>query len=270
MIMNRHLILKYSDERMIPELSNEGCFWEHVFRYQFASQFVKDKRVLDIASGEGYGSLAMNVAGASFVIGVDISNEACEHARKKYEITGVQATAEQIPLKDHSVDVVVSFETVEHVPNPEAFVRECARVLSRPGTMVMSTPNTEIYDPHGQSNPYHCSEMTESEFTMLLQRHFDSIELYGQTPQGAPLFSLRSLYSQNPRWNQLPGFANLRKLCSAPMRHSFTERVRKEPEKAILAEFGVFHKMFNPYLVRKRDNSNSDASMMLVAVCSLL
>lgn len=264
--MNRHLILKYSDERMIPELSNEGCFWEHIFRYQFASRFVRNKRVLDIACGEGYGSFAMTMAGATSVTGVDISMETCDHAKRKYEISAMQASAERLPLKDHSVDVVVSFETVEHVPNPEVFVRECARVMMRPGTIVISTPNTNIYDPSGGSNPYHCSEMTELEFTRLLERHFETIELYGQTPQCAPLFSLQSLHSENPRWKQLPGFSKLRKLCSPPMRHSFTQRIRSEPEKGILTEFGILHTLFNPYLVRKRDNSNGDTSMMLVAV----
>src|SRR6266704_1151086 len=109
-------------ERMVPEVSGGMTFWEHVHRYAFACRFVAGKRVLDIACGEGYGSAALQKAGAAQVIAVDISDSACAHARAKYGVDARPGAAERIPLPDGSADVVVTFETIEHVPNPERFL----------------------------------------------------------------------------------------------------------------------------------------------------
>src|SRR5436305_7763381 len=103
-------LLEHTGERMIPEASVPEIFWEHVHRYRFAKRFVRDKRVLDIACGEGYGAFGLLRAGAASVVGVDISEEACDNARQKYGIDARCGSAEAIPLPDASVDVVVSFE----------------------------------------------------------------------------------------------------------------------------------------------------------------
>ena len=94
-------------ERMVPEVADQSTFWEHVYRYAFASRFVAGKRVLDIACGEGYGAAALQKAGAASVVGVDASDLACSHARSKYGLDARAGSAEQIPLPDNSVDVVI-------------------------------------------------------------------------------------------------------------------------------------------------------------------
>src|SRR5687767_6601798 len=91
-------------ERMLPETTSAVTFWEHIYRYRFAARFVRGRRVLDIACGEGYGAAALLRAGAASVIGVDISEEACEHARQKYGIDARPGSAEQIPLPSQAVD----------------------------------------------------------------------------------------------------------------------------------------------------------------------
>ena len=128
--------MEYTGERMVPQGADECIFWEHVERYRFASQFVRGKRVLDIASGEGYGGAAMLAAGAKSLIGVDISREAVSHARECYGIDARVGSAEEIPLADASIDVLISFETIEHVPKPDLFLDECLRVLSPGGLLV--------------------------------------------------------------------------------------------------------------------------------------
>ena len=117
-------------ERMVPDEAHARVFWEHIERYRFAKEFVRGKRVLDIACGEGYGSAALVKAGAASVIGVDISPEICQHARDKYGLDARMGDAQAIPLQDRSIDLVVSFETIEHVDSPDMFIAECARVLS--------------------------------------------------------------------------------------------------------------------------------------------
>ena len=157
-------VLEYTGERMVPELTDFNTFWEHIYRYRFARQFVLGRRILDIACGEGYGAHALSRAGAASVIGVDVSDEVCRHARLKYGLDARCGNAMDIPLPAGSVDVVVSFETIEHVPEPEQFLAECRRVLTPQGTLVVSTPNKAVYSEFGRRNPFHCKEMTEEEF----------------------------------------------------------------------------------------------------------
>ena len=117
-------------ERMVPEHAPPAVFWEHVYRYRFASKFVEFKRVLDIACGEGYGAAALLKAGAASVIGIDIYPEVCEQARRKYGLDARAGRANSIPLSSSSIDVVVSFETIEHLDSPVRFLDECCRVLA--------------------------------------------------------------------------------------------------------------------------------------------
>lgn len=173
-------ILEWTGERMVPEATQDDVFWEHIRRYQFATTFVRANRVLDIACGEGYGSAALLHAGAASLVGVDISEAAVNHARAKYGIDARLGSAELIPAPDKSFDLVVSFETIEHVPHPERFVKEVRRVLTPGGLFLVSTPNKEIKSPADLQNPFHCSEMTRKDFTSLLRQHFGEVSLRQQ------------------------------------------------------------------------------------------
>jgi 2-polyprenyl-3-methyl-5-hydroxy-6-metoxy-1,4-benzoquinol methylase len=173
--------LVYTGERMVPESCDPDTFWEHIFRYQFATKFVFGKNVLDVACGEGYGSAALLAAGARSVIGVDIDPVSCMHAHTKYGINVRVGSAEQLPLADRSVDVVVSFETIEHVPNPLVMLSECRRVLRPGGRIVISTPNKGVYGGDWK-NPYHVNEMTLDEFTTAIRKEFTLLRVYAQRP----------------------------------------------------------------------------------------
>jgi SAM-dependent methyltransferase len=183
--------LEYTGERMVPEAADADTFWEHVYRYRFAAGYVRGRRVLDIACGEGYGSAAMLEAGAASVVGVDISEKAVEHARRKYGVDARVGDAARIPLGDASVDLIASFETIEHVPNPDAFLDECRRVLAPGGSVIISTPNKNVYGADHE-NPFHCSEMTAAEFAEKLSSRFADIEFFAQRPAYMPWWS--------PRW----------------------------------------------------------------------
>jgi len=209
---NRWVAIENAGERMVPEISGGPTFWEHVYRYNYASGFVKGRRVLDIACGEGYGTAALRRAGAAQVTGVDISEDVCEHARQKYGLDVRVGSAERIPLENASVDVVVSFETIEHVSRPQRFVDECARVLTPGGKLIISTPNKEVYSAPGEPrNPYHCSEMTEGEFLSSLRARFLNIKLYSQHPRSAAWWSTRMLAADDAPWDRFPLFRRLRR-----------------------------------------------------------
>ncbi len=249
------LVLESTGERMVPESSDSSTFWEHVYRYAFASHFVQNKRVLDIACGEGYGAAALQTSGASRVIGVDVSESVCLHVREKYGLDARPGNAELIPLADSSVDVVVSFETIEHVPDPLRFLDECARVLSLGGLLIISTPNKGIYAAE-TANPYHCSEMTEHEFTSALASRFSSIRFYTQCSASAAWWSMRSLSCVKSPWIRIPGFWRARSLAQRMLAPEAvgdpTEKQRAAASDLILQVARNPHKLLNPFALRPR------------------
>jgi SAM-dependent methyltransferase len=210
--MTQNNVIYNTGERMLPEYSDADTFWEHIHRYRFAAKQVRAKRVLDIASGEGYGCSALLSAGAKSVIGIDIDALACARAARKYKIDVRVGNAEAIPIETGSIDVVVSFETIEHVQNPDRFVREISRVLTPDGLLIISTPNKNLYSPPGKvPNPYHCSEMGPEEFQALLHSAFAKISLFGQRPHSAKWWSLMSLISESCQWDRLEQVAEHRR-----------------------------------------------------------
>jgi len=139
--------LPFTGERFVP--GTRGEIWiEHWHRYHFARRWVAGRDVLDVACGEGYGA-ALLARDAARVTGVDVSPEAIAHARSVYAgISNARfevAPCTQLPLADASVDVAVSFETIEHIEEQEPFVSELARVLRPSGLLVLSCPNRAEY-----------------------------------------------------------------------------------------------------------------------------
>src|SRR5882724_7012517 len=117
--------LQTDGERFLPGRMHGSIELEHFHRYSFAAQLATDKIILDIASGEGYGS-AYLARFARHVIGVDIAQEAIDHANQKYSQSNLEyriGSCALIPLEDTSVDVVVSFETIEHHSEHEAMMQ---------------------------------------------------------------------------------------------------------------------------------------------------
>ena len=167
-------------ERMVPEFHEGNMIYaEHIARYEAAAELVEGKEVLDIASGSGYGTAVLG-GRAKRVVGVDISQEAIEYSKEKYPRKNVEylvGSATEIPLKDASMDVVVSFETIEHVDEPEKFLSEVRRVLKSDGLLVISTPNKEEF---AEGNHFHVHEYTLEELQDSLKKRFKYTRLVWQ------------------------------------------------------------------------------------------
>ena len=259
-------ILDFTGERMVPEAADARLFWEHVYRYRFAARHVNGKRVLDIACGEGYGAHSLKAAGASSVIGVDISEQACSHARAKYGVDARQGDAENIPLPDTSVDVVVSFETIEHVARPDVFLDECLRVLTPGGRLIISTPNVEVYRENGHHNPFHCSEMTEQEFLGKLQARYHDVNLYCQCYRTAGWWSPRALAAEQTFWKHLRGFWRLSNALCPYRRGVVEDRYRRSPAEAVLAREWAVSTLLNPFALHPRAPRSGERPVYFVAM----
>jgi ubiquinone/menaquinone biosynthesis C-methylase UbiE len=176
--------LPSTGERLTSTLTGETQI-EHLHRYIHARELCRGKHVLDVASGEGYGSALLAQVAAS-VVGIEIASDAVEHARRSYmseNLRFVQGDARQMEVPSESVDVVVSFETIEHFAEQEQFLREVRRVLRSDGMFVVSTPDRDNYSPAETSaNPFHVLELTQTEFSALLAPHFKHIRSLVQRP----------------------------------------------------------------------------------------
>ncbi len=253
-------------ERMVPERASGRTFWEHVARYRFARAFVKGKRVLDIACGEGYGTAALARAGAESVIGVDRSAEVCAQARSKYGLDARPGDAQAIPLPDQSVDLVVSFETIEHVTEPATFLDECARVLVPEGTLIVSTPNRPVYSGLNHRNPFHCIEFDEHEFTKLIQSRFRTVRLFTQYPQSAAWWNPRSLAAERSPWLRVKGFWRVSSWFCPEVRAEVPRAIRDSASEAVLQPDSFLGSLFSPYLVRPRSAASREQPYYWIAV----
>lgn len=177
----------FTGERFIPGVEDKKLEIEHFQRYKSISGIVKGKYVIDAACGEGYGSRIL-ADSASKVIGIDIDAGTIDRASKTYasveNLSYIQGSIANLSsIEDKSVDIVVSFETIEHV-NEEIqnhFLEEIFRVLKSEGILVMSTPNKEIYsDLYNYHNEFHIKEFYKDEFVGFLKKKFENIQLYNQ------------------------------------------------------------------------------------------
>jgi SAM-dependent methyltransferase len=236
---NEHM--EFTGERMVPEGAGACTFWEHVERYRFASGWAAGKRVLDIASGEGYGSCALLRAGATSVVGVDIDEESCRHAARKYGVDARVGSGEAIPLGAGSVDLVVSFETIEHIGDPGKFLDEIVRVLTPGGTVVISTPDKEQYNTlAAEQNQFHCSEMSEKQFMEQMEARFVGVKYYGQGPNSSKWWTPESLVSRNSPWDGVKGLGRVKRKIwrwsSGRKWDQVSESDRSDPVRAILVD----------------------------------
>jgi 2-polyprenyl-3-methyl-5-hydroxy-6-metoxy-1,4-benzoquinol methylase len=168
-------------ERIVPDETSPGPLAIHEKRYWFALPYCTGRRVLDAACGVGYGSALLADAAAS-VVGIDLSEDAIGYARSRYARPNLEFRVDDLQapnLEDRSFDVVCSFETLEHLPDRDAFLGHVARVLRDDGVVVLSTPRVDE-TTESPDNPHHFVEYGRRDFEALLSRYFDDVELFGQ------------------------------------------------------------------------------------------
>ena len=162
---------------------------EHDQRYWFANQFLKNKKVVDCACGTGIGANVYAQSGAEKIDAFDISETAVLEAKKNNSSNSIvrisQSVANSLPLESSSIDVYISYETIEHIEDDNAYLKEALRVLKLGGTFICSTPNRVMTNPgccadQKPINPYHVKEYSSREFFELISNYFVIVDTYGQ------------------------------------------------------------------------------------------
>jgi 2-polyprenyl-3-methyl-5-hydroxy-6-metoxy-1,4-benzoquinol methylase len=197
--------MEFTGERFVPGPDSDLLGAEHLQRYLFASRYAKDKSVLDIACGSGYGSNLLHEAGAATVTGVDVSSEAVEFAVARHgneKVKFLIANAEG--FRDGSYDLIVSFETLEHLDNRRMFLSNVSAMLKEDGILIISTPNKAVTSPMRPPekirNKFHKYEYVEKEFVHALEdAGFRNIRKFGQHSYPS-LFTVQIISRLFRRW----------------------------------------------------------------------
>lgn len=182
-------------ERYIPGLAGWPESARRMFEanYTWASSLASDKTVLDCACGSGYGS-AILAARARTVVGADVDPRMVEHARQTYADAGVrfeQFSITEIPYPDGYFDLVVSFDTIEHVRDDHRVLLELKRVTRADGAIVLSTPLANYPKEQGEPDLWdatHVREYSAYEWLHLLGQYFEAAEFFCRD---APDFGIR-------------------------------------------------------------------------------
>jgi len=173
------------EERHSTEIRSP--WWgEHLFRYQWAEQYVQaPMKILDLACGTGFGSALLSRATGITVIGGVLDPPSLAAAAAEFgtesgpHFAAMDGT--RLPLPDRSMDLVLSYETVEHIEQYRDFVEELARILKDSGTLLLSTPNRLVTSPDGViRNPFHTQEFDMPELGRVLSGHFSEVRVMGQ------------------------------------------------------------------------------------------
>ncbi len=162
-----------------PEaMTSDLSIAEHHTRYRLVLDHVRDKRVLDVGCGQGWGSHLLQGAGARAVVGLDSSARAIEESRRRAPTCEfVEGDLAQMPFDDGDFDVVVCFGALECVPDPAAALDELARVLAPEGLLFVSSANPGVSPDY---NPLHLHELAPQELVRAVSERLPEHALFRQ------------------------------------------------------------------------------------------
>jgi SAM-dependent methyltransferase len=171
--------LELTGERTLPDVPEENYwFRRHLAVYEWIAERCVGLKVVDLATGEGYGADVL-ARSAAEVIGVDANPEAFEHARSRYSRDNLSFQRGLVEDFDQARDAVVFLQTIEHIHEPGRLLERIARVAP---VAYISTPNRLTLAPPGaekSENPWHLREYDIGQYRELLAPHFHTVEILG-------------------------------------------------------------------------------------------
>jgi len=175
--------IENTGERIILEKETPLMIARHFCSYRFVKEYVRNKQLLDIGCGEGYGTYYL-ASFAKEIVGIDYDKAIIDYAKKKYQrdnLTFYATDVKDLANFDNRFDVICSFQTIEHIRNVKLFLENIKNILSDNGIFICSTPNKLDASPHSDTplNKFHIKEYFLDEFKELLKSHFKEIDLFG-------------------------------------------------------------------------------------------
>ena len=131
---------------------------ESIQRFAFALDYCRGCTVLDAGCGSGYGAHFLAASGAASVLAGDVSSAAIAEATATYRHENLrfeQLDIQQldVPALRDRFDVIISFETLAHLPAPDDFLRGAKSALRAGGVLIVSTPNGELVKTDASGRP---------------------------------------------------------------------------------------------------------------------
>jgi len=187
--------LDFTGEQFVPGKTSKRMEEDFFARYEFSFKFVKDKRVLDIACGAGYGSYLLKKFGlAKSVDGVDIDSEIINYAKNHFQAEGINFSLGDLVSwgRGDGYDVITCFESIEHIDDYEGALKNLFNLTNNGGVVIITTPNRIITSPNCASlndkpgNPFHFREFTVSELRSGMEQagfYVGPSDIYGSRQQ---------------------------------------------------------------------------------------
>jgi 2-polyprenyl-3-methyl-5-hydroxy-6-metoxy-1,4-benzoquinol methylase len=150
----------------------------HQAAYELAREHVQraggsDLRVLELGSGSGYGAASLAAAELPLVA---LDRVAPDQSNRHPGCLFVRGDLDHLPLAGGRFDLLLSFQVIEHLVDPTAYIDALADLLDAEGTALVTTPNLLMSDG---VNPYHVHEYRAQELAECLGRRFAEVEVLG-------------------------------------------------------------------------------------------
>ena len=257
-----------SFERLMPGTLEWDLYYaNHASRYQFALTQLENKKsryILDAATGVGFGAHLLGNNNIGKIIAIDRDKTTINFAEQKYKHEAITFVVDDCETFEQSkqyypFDAVISFETLEHLPNPKLFIANCFECLLPGGQLIISTPNQLVSSPDGNLNwEFHEKEYTAAELVELLENNgFVDIKIYGQ--QFTAIGILRQqMRAELYRINSNP-FNRLGKWIQHTFKRvSFSAVLPEQPEDFEIIEYTNLNDIVT---------KNTKGPFVLIAVC---
>lgn len=177
------VLLRAKSERWVPGYLFSNTEFSHLARYELACKYVNGLEVLDIACGTGKGSYMMAKNGeAKKVLGCDLDSNAIRYASNRFQLENLSYKIEnaQELTFENKFDVVISFETIEHLVDYNGFLKSVNKAMKPGGLFLISTPISNIEFDSKPNNPFHIQEWGFNSFQNLLQETFTIKKIFVQ------------------------------------------------------------------------------------------
>lgn len=177
--MLRRILHKIKAERITPRDAAIAPFFSQQQKvYTFCRKYVKNKCVLEIGSGSGYGTNRL-AKYAKQITGIDKDKSSITESKKNYKtknILFIRTSIEEFnPIQ--KFDTIIILQVIEHVQDFKSFIKKAAYFLKKDGVVIISTPNSKTQSYN--ENPYHFHEFSPDELKGYLSEYFKSVLLYG-------------------------------------------------------------------------------------------